>query len=457
MSYLSDRLFNKDKYSTTERFFLIILCVSILGNALALVGQINNLNPGLPYVLAGLILIDIIAYILFKKVSPNFGYHFLQFFTINLYCASNLFVENISYSGILLYPLSLTLAFYFFSNRNEVIPYVFFCLLGAGVTSVKFIQKSNLEHVDWMLETIVLVLTFFLFYLVVDFLISGLRKSRDEVLARESDLKESQGTVEAQNEKLKDNIKILEETKSDLSNKNIELEKYIESNLQLQNFAFVASHDLQAPLTSVIAFSELLQQSTSDKFTETEKRFLSSILTSANNMQSLIQALLEFSKVDSEDLSLTQLSPEKLVREVLNDISVSLEQRGATVNLKGEWPEKIVADEIKMKQLVQNLIGNGVKFSRSGVAPVVEVACSLNENDWLFSFQDNGIGIPEKSQQTIFQMFKRLHSQKEYKGTGIGLAMCRKLVEQHNGKIWLTSVPGEGTTFLVSLPHVALS
>lgn len=445
MSYFVDRLFKEDKYSITEKFFLTILFVSVLGNGLVLVGQIGHLNPGLPYALSALITIDIISYILFKTVSPNFAYHFLQLFTINIYTASNFFVEHVSYSSLLLYPLSLVLAFYFFSRRREVVPYVLFCAIGATVTTVKFIQNYELNNVDWIMEVVILVLTFFLFFQVIDFLVSRLRKSRDEVL-------ESQTTIKAQNNKLKENIETLKEAETVLSNKNVELEKYIESNLQLQNFAYVASHDLQAPLTSVIAFSELLQQSTGEKFTETEKRFLSSILTSANNMQSLIESLLEFSKVDSEGLKLAKIFPAQLVREVLDDISVSLEQRKAKVELIGDWPEEIVADEIKMKQLVQNLIGNGVKFSRAGVPPLVEVSCSEQEENWEIAFRDNGIGISEKSHQSIFQMFKRLHTQKEYKGTGIGLAMCRKLVEQHDGKIWLRSVLGEGTTFYVSLP-----
>lgn len=439
--------------SRVHRIFVYTALISLAGNLGILLEQAFFPIPGLVWVLLALCAKDLVALGLFFRGKVEPAYHVFVLLSLLIYGGANPFIGTPSLATILLYPLLSLLGIFFFSTRWVTLLYAVLGLFGAVSTLLAMAWRFQFPNMDWIIEAVVVGAFFTVFYLVSEGLVNGLKQSRDELLVKESELRAKQEKIEAKNQELQERNDALKEAEVVLSAQNEELERYIESNTQLQNFAYVASHDLQAPLTSIIAFSDLLRNTADLKLDPTEKRFLESIETSASNMKNLVVALLEFSRIDGEALALESVEPKKLVEEVLGDISFSLEEKEAEVSVDGNWPSQIQADPVKLRQVFQNLIQNGAKFSRKGIRPKIVVSARENLDDWTFAVADNGVGIPEEGKDKIFQMFKRLHSGSEYPGTGIGLALVQKMVDQHGGKIWLESEVGKGTTFYLSLPQ----
>ncbi|HIK12989.1 MAG TPA: hypothetical protein IGS52_22470 [Oscillatoriaceae cyanobacterium M33_DOE_052] len=227
--------------------------------------------------------------------------------------------------------------------------------------------------------------------------------------------------------------------------------KLEQSNRELQDFAFVASHDLQEPLRKIQAFGDRLQARFGDKLGDQGQDFLGRMQNAASRMQVLIEDLLSFSRVTTKAQPFAPVNLSKVVEGVLSDLETRIERTQGRVTV-GELPT-IDADSSQMRQLFQNLIGNALKFHRAGVPPEIEVSAHLNNHGICeIRVADNGIGFEQKHVERIFTVFQRLHSRSEYEGTGIGLAICRKIVERHNGIITATSTLGKGSTFIVTLP-----
>ncbi len=235
-----------------------------------------------------------------------------------------------------------------------------------------------------------------------------------------------------------------------LNLKNEELQKYIDSNLQLENFAYMASHDLKAPLRSIISFTQLLERSFESPPTSTQSLYFEYVKSASKNMHHLIGDLLSYSLVNSDAFTLTAIRIEEMIASIETDLLAQIESQQGQLSI-GQLPTEIHADATRIRQLFQNLISNALKFSRPGVRPHIQVSCEELAHHWQFSIQDNGIGIEEAFREKIFLLFRRLHSPAEYEGTGIGLAICKKIVEQHGGLIWLDSTPGQGSTFYFTL------
>ena len=225
------------------------------------------------------------------------------------------------------------------------------------------------------------------------------------------------------------------------------------SNHDLEQFAYIASHDLQAPLRTSKSFAGLLEKSMPQKMSEREKEFFGYITDSVTNMQELVNDLLTFSKVNTRKREIQQVDLPKLLDGILLELDTSLKEAKAEVQL-ADFPEAIQADKVKLKQLLQNLISNGIKFSKEGTKPVVQVSCKEKDNFWQFEVKDNGIGISEEFNEKIFQLFQRLHTSTEYAGTGIGLALCKKIVEQHDGEIYVDSEVGKGSNFVFTISRM---
>ena len=230
----------------------------------------------------------------------------------------------------------------------------------------------------------------------------------------------------------------------------------VRSNKELEQFAYIASHDLQSPLTTIINFSGLLEKSLAGKLNGREQEFLHFIISSTRNMQELVNAILEFSKVNNQKQNIQTFNPIQLIAVLKLELDTVLKKKNATIQI-ADFPANIQADRIKLKQLLQNLITNGVKFSRKGIDPIINISCIEKAKHWEFQVQDNGIGISEEFTAKIFQLFQRLHAATEYQGTGIGLALCKKLVEQQDGEIWVESVPNEGSSFFFTIKKRAVS
>jgi PAS domain S-box-containing protein len=223
-----------------------------------------------------------------------------------------------------------------------------------------------------------------------------------------------------------------------------------QSNVELKQFAYVASHDLQSPLRSISGFVQLLQLEYEGKLDKQAQDWIRRTVQSIEQMQTLIRDLLSYSRVDARSRPFTQIPFLDIVNDALTLLDSSIHDSGAQVTW-GPLPE-IMGDRSQLVQLVQNLIGNGLTY-RGDQPPRIHVSVERRGTEWIFSVRDNGIGIDPKYREQIFEIFKRLHDQKEYPGTGIGLAVCRRVVNRHGGKIWVESELGHGSTFRFTIPE----
>jgi len=221
------------------------------------------------------------------------------------------------------------------------------------------------------------------------------------------------------------------------------------SNRELEQFAYVASHDLQEPLRMVSSYTELLERRYGDKLDDKAREFIGYAVDGAVRMQRLINDLLEFSRVSTRGKALQPVDVTRVLGTVRANLSVAIQDAGALVT-NDDLPT-VMADETQLVQLLQNLIGNAIKF-RGRERPHVHVGAQATATEWVFAVRDNGIGIAPEYFERIFVIFQRLHARDEYPGTGIGLAVCRRILDRHGGRIWVESEPGRGSTFYFALP-----
>ena len=232
-------------------------------------------------------------------------------------------------------------------------------------------------------------------------------------------------------------------------------EELTRSNEELQQFAFIASHDLQEPLRKITAFGDRLKATCEDALTDKGYDYLQRMQNAAERMQVLIEDLLTLSRITTRAQPFVKVNLARVTQEVLSDLEIRIAQTAARVEI-GELPT-IEADSLQMRQLLQNLIGNALKFHRKTEPPLIKIYSQILTNKQLseeycqITVEDNGIGFNEKYLDRIFNVFQRLHGRTEYEGTGMGLAICRKIVERHQGTITAKSEPGKGASFIVTL------
>jgi len=220
------------------------------------------------------------------------------------------------------------------------------------------------------------------------------------------------------------------------------------SNAALENFAYIASHDLKEPLLSIASMLKLLERRTRDKLDAESQAFITDSMSMTTRLQALVSALLAYSRVGTQLKPFEPTDCNEALKRSLENLRTTIEQSGAVVT-HDPLPE-IIADPLQMVLVFQNLLSNAIKFRGDGV-PRVHISVQRKEKEWVFAVHDKGIGIPAGQTEQIFEIFQRLHKDK-YQGSGIGLATCKKIVERHGGRIWATSVQGEGTTFYFTIP-----
>lgn len=227
-------------------------------------------------------------------------------------------------------------------------------------------------------------------------------------------------------------------------------EELLRSNKDLEQFAYVASHDLQEPLRMVSFFSQKLGDAYRDKLDQDAQDYIKFAVDGSKRMFNLINGLLEYSRVQTKGKKFGQVDMNDVVRKVINNLKLKIKEKNAVVNIITENLPVIFADESQMVQLMQNLVTNAVKFSRG--TPLIEISAISSEDKYIFSIKDNGIGIEPQYYERIFKMFQRLVRTDEYEGIGVGLAICKRIIERHEGEIWVESEAGKETTFFFSIP-----
>ncbi|TAF10481.1 MAG: cyanobacterial phytochrome A, partial [Nostocales cyanobacterium] len=221
------------------------------------------------------------------------------------------------------------------------------------------------------------------------------------------------------------------------------------SNAELKKFAYVASHDLQEPLNQVANYVQLLEMRYEAQLDEDAKEFINYAVEGVSLMQTLIDDVLAYSKVDTQAIAFQVTEVETALERALSNLRKRISESGTTIT--HDPLPTVMADSTQIMQLFLNLVGNAIKF-RSHEPPQIHIGAERLEDEWLFSVRDNGIGIDPQFSDRIFIIFQRLHTRDEYPGTGMGLAICKKIVECHRGRIWVESQLGQGATFYFTIP-----
>ncbi len=260
-------------------------------------------------------------------------------------------------------------------------------------------------------------------------------------------VKERTIELEEANSNLEKEIAERKATAEELRKRSEELAR---SNLELQQFAYIASHDLQEPLRAISGFTELLERRYKGQIDERADKYIGFIVDGTKQMQQVIQDLLAYSRVQTKAHEFSLIDMNDSLNQALSNLQVSIRDKKAVINVD-RLPD-IFADGTQITLLFQNLIGNALKFQRPDTIPDIRISSRREGDRWIFSVADNGIGIDPQYTERIFKIFQRLHAKGEYEGTGIGLAICKRIVERHGGEITLRSEPGAGSTFSFSIP-----
>lgn len=221
------------------------------------------------------------------------------------------------------------------------------------------------------------------------------------------------------------------------------------SNTELEEFADIVSHDLREPLRAITGFVELLQMKYKQQLDEQANDYIQYAINGGKTMKNMILGLLEYSRIQSRGNEFSDVDVNKALKDAIDGLQLSIAESGAEI-ANDELP-KVRADESQLTQLLQNMIQNAIKF-RSRRKPKIHIGCKREKKEWVFSVSDNGIGIEQDFQKHMFTIFQRQHRGGKYEGDGVGLAVCKRIVERHRGKIWVESEEGKGSTFYFTLP-----
>ncbi|AEV72617.1 bacteriophytochrome (light-regulated signal transduction histidine kinase) [Mycolicibacterium rhodesiae NBB3] len=270
------------------------------------------------------------------------------------------------------------------------------------------------------------------------------------------DIRAIAADVEGMRQRMVEELEATQAARSQLAEQALELQR---SNAELEQFAYVASHDLQEPLRKVASFCQLIEKRYGDKLDERGTEYIAFAVDGAKRMQILINDLLTFSRVGRLNPTQADVDLGETLDQAIENLDTSITESGAEIVRQGEPLPHIVGDPTLLAMVWQNLIGNAVKFKREGVAPRIVIDCEKSPTEgggsWTLTVTDNGIGIPEEFSDKVFVIFQRLHGRDVYTGTGIGLALCKKIIEHHGGSIWIDNSFTGGTRFRFTIPVAA--
>jgi len=413
-----------------DSLFKNLVFLPILTNLCAMVYAFYFELQPLFYVNILLITIGVIGYLIYMHISKTYGYHsiiigYLLIFPLasqvgaNYYASVNLFV--VAFVVPLLFTKSrATHIFYFSFALSSCLYFIYF------LPEVQFREEPYRHIAEAIIATGVMLVIF----QMIRYFIFKIQKSEKQ---------------------LKEQNLVIEQQVQEMHEKNKDLEKYIQSNIQLEQFAHIASHDLKSPLRTISSFSGLLKRKIYDTSDASTREHMDFIEQAAKKMSLLVNDLLEYSKVNSLELKKETISMDKIVYEVLDSISHDISESRAVIHV-GDLPRDINVDPVKLSQVFLNLITNSIKFTKPNTLPHITIDSFLEGNYYHIIVTDNGLGVKPDFIDNIFKPFQKLHTEKEFEGTGMGLSICQKIIAQHDGQIWLDQNYQGGAKFEFTLP-----
>ncbi|MFH0921003.1 MAG: ATP-binding protein [Fibrobacterota bacterium] len=343
------------------------------------------------------------------------------------------FFMNLNATYIIGYYMAVVLSFFFLLPTNRLLN-INTCVIAVGLTGIILSFRDTLDR-----NSIRVIIHFYSMLAVSYGLVRSFNSARFNEYNITIAIKKELEKVEKAEERLKNEI-----------NEKSKIEKKLkQSNTELEQFAYVASHDLQEPLRMVASYLQLIEKRYKDKLDSEANEFIAYAVDGAVRMRNLINDLLAYSRISTKGRPLTATKCEEAFNKAIKNLEIAIHDKHAKIT--SDSLPIIIADEGQLIQLFQNLIGNALKFCKDGT-PEAHVLVEKKEKEYLFGVRDNGIGIVPEDKERVFQIFQRLHTREEYEGTGIGLAVCKKIVERHGGRIWIDSVLGQGTTFWFTIP-----
>lgn len=417
---------------TGKKIFTQISLISIIFNFGCIIYAYTANYLNLAQICFTLILSTVVSNVIYYAGHKEFAFHFYVTCYI-LAFTYGAFINVGYYSTILLYFVAMLFPFFYSEDKRIHMFYFVLCLV-CGVVFVCTISNSidRVEPYRVVVEIIILLGMGFSIYKLSSIYVNGMRSYQLKLKDRETKLKENNTLILAQNQKL-------DET-------NQQLRKYIDSNIQLEQYAHVASHDLKSPLRTVSSFTGLLKRKAYTKLDEKEQEYFDFIEKGTKQMSDLVNDLLVYSKANTQKVNKSKIRIKDLITNIEQNLEFTINEANAKISCHG-LPEEILADETKIRQLFQNLISNALKFIPEDRIPDIQIIAKKYKDKWKFTVSDNGIGIPPHYQESIFQAFKQLHTKDEFEGTGLGLSICKKIVELHGGEIWVDSKAGIGSSF----------
>ena len=423
-----------------------IMGLTFLPGALSLFIYVLFGNIVMATIDLGVMIICALAFFVTYKYDYKKGWHVGLILSSLLITGGSFLVKPVPAGALIIGSLFIVTHYIFTDRKTRYFYYAFISLCVLNILISPMFPFSKELESPYMMNVIVGSVGICLQIIFSTLYSQRVQKREEEVAINQKKINRLLVELKNKNRELEE--KVNERTEK-LERSNEELKR---SNLDLEQFAYAASHDLQEPLRTITNFVQLLDRRFGDKLGDEGKEYVFFAVDGAKRMSSLIKDLLEYSRVGRKEATMQKTDLTMIFDSKLRDLSQKIKDKNAEVVQTG-LPEELNCVPNQISILLYNLINNGLKFNDSPT-PKVEVQGMEREKDWLFTITDNGIGVAEEYKETIFEIFRRLHAKDEYEGSGIGLAICKKIVMRHEGDIWLESEEGEGTTFFFTIKKI---
>lgn len=449
--FLPPRFADEEKTRTARILYVVFLIALGAGLFFIVTFSVVNPEPGVAIAItAVVILIALIALVIMQKGHVRAAAFFFALVMWLVITPSHFFFGGVSSAGAYSQISVVVIAGLLVGRRAALLfaGLAILAILALAYTEMAGLLPAPLAPLNSFTIAANHIVTIITVTALLYVALTGLYAALDRAHSNERELARSNIELAAIRHSLELNVAELEEIQTQMKKYAAELEH---SNQELQDFAYVVSHDLQAPLRKIQAFGDRLTTNYATALDERGQDYVRRMQNAAVRMRELIEDLLAFSRITTQARPFTLVDLNKVVRDVLNDLETRIEELHGCVTVE-PLPE-LEADPTHMRQLFQNLVDNALKFHQEGVPPEVVIGCApVRDGTAVITISDNGIGFDPQYSERIFQVFQRLHTNEAYEGTGIGLALCRRIVEKHHGRIQATSQQDQGATFTVTLP-----